>query len=285
MRGRFAEVIGDPIAQSRSPEIHNFWLAKLGIAGEYRACRVGSDGLDEYLASRRHVDRWLGCNVTMPHKQEVVPLLDALDPGAAKLGAVNTVVREADGTLCGYNTDVAGFLEPISQMLAREHLFRMARVIGTGGAARAITYALAKEGFTLVVAGRSAEKARALLDELVRGGEHHAIELEHFAQPTDFAFDDRSGCLDLVVNASPLGMKGFPPLPFDWSHAPPGSIAYDIVTSPVDTNFLAGARRAGHEAIDGLAMLVGQAAIAFEKFFGITPPREQDPELREILLR
>jgi shikimate dehydrogenase len=161
----------------------------------------------------------------------------------------------------------------------------MARIIGTGGAARAIIAALAAAGFTLVVAGRDPGKARALLDELAPDGEHHAIDLEHFADPTDFAFDDRKGCLDLVVNASSLGMQGQPSLAFDWTHAPPGAIAYDIVTAPCDTAFLQAARAQGHRTIDGLAMLIGQAASAFERFFGQAPPRRHDAELRELLNR
>jgi shikimate dehydrogenase len=143
--------------------------------------------------------------------------------------------------------------------------------------------ALAGEGFTLVVAGRDPAKARTLLDELAPKGEHHAIHLAHFAEPTDFAFDEREGCLDLVINASSLGMQGQPGLAFDWSHAPPRSIAYDIVTAPCDTPFLQDARTAGHRTIDGLAMLIGQAAAAFERFFGQPAPRAHDAELRELL--
>ena len=124
-----------------------------------------------------------------------------------------------------------------------------------------------------------------MLDGLAPKGEHHAVDLAHFAAPTDFAFDDRQGCLDLVVNASPLGMRGQPPLAFDWSHAPPGAIAYDIVTDPVETPFLHDARTAGHPTIDGLAMLIGQAAAAFELFFGQAAPREHDAELRALLMR
>jgi len=115
--------------------------------------------------------------------------------------------------------------------------------------------------------------------------DHFTAPLGHFAQASDFAFDDREGCLDLVVNASPLGMRGHPELAFDWTHAPPGSIAYDIVTDPVRTPFLANAQKAGFETVDGLAMLVGQAANAFEYFFGQPPPREADDELRKVLRR
>ena len=123
-----------------------------------------------------------------------MPLLDRLDPLARRVGAVNTVVRAADGKLVGRNTDVAGFLEPLAEGLGHRHYFRMARILGTGGAARAIVAGLAKEGFTLVLAGRNPDKARALLDEIDPAGDHHVAPLDHFAGPSDFAFDDREGC-------------------------------------------------------------------------------------------
>jgi shikimate dehydrogenase len=279
----YAEVIGDPIAQSKSPAIHNFWLGKLGIVVEYRACHVRPEELADYLAARRADRDWRGCNVTMPHKQAVMPLIDTIEAPADRIGAVNTITLGSGGGLAGTNTDASGFLEPLGRDLEKAHYFRMARILGTGGAARAIIAALAGHGFTLVVAGRDPGKARALLDELAPRGEHHAIDLAHFADPTDFPFDDREGCLDLVINASSLGMAGQPPLAFDWSHAPPGAIAYDIVTAPFDTPFLQGAQARGHRTIDGLSMLIGQAAVAFERFFGEAPPREHDAELRAIL--
>ena len=280
----YAEVIGDPIAQSKSPAIHGYWLRQLGIEAEYRAAHVRSDALAGYLAERAGDPAWRGCNVTMPHKQAVMPLLDRLDPLAARVGAVNTIAPERDGSLTGYNTDVAGFLEPLRSLLARAHLFRMARVVGTGGAARAIVAALAAENMVIVLAGRDPAKAQALLDELDPAGNHHAADLAHFAGPTDFAFDDRAGCFDLIVNASLLGMAGQPPLAFDLSHAPPGSVVYDIVTHPADTALLQTARAAGLRTIDGLSMLIGQAAVAFEKFFGQPPPRDDgDRALRALL--
>jgi shikimate dehydrogenase len=280
MSAAYAEVIGDPIAQSKSPVIHGFWLEKLGIEGEYRRCHVTAAGLGAYLASRRDDADWRGCNVTMPHKQAVLPLLDEVDRLAARIGAVNTIVRDEAGKLSGYNTDAPGFLEPLRPALAQAHLFRMARILGTGGAARAIVAALADAGFVLVLAGRDPAKARAMLDELAPRGEHHAIGLEHFAQATDFAFDDREHLLDLVINASPLGMVGQPPLAFDFSHAPLASLVYDIVTDPLDTPFLRDARGAGLKTIDGLSMLIGQADAAFTRFFGARPPRDADAELR-----
>jgi shikimate dehydrogenase len=280
----YAEVIGDPIAHSKSPAIHNFWLEKLGAAPTYRAQHVLSDKLGDYIKSRRSDPEWRGCNITMPHKQAVIDLADRLDPVATQIGAINTLVREGD-QLIGYNTDAVGFLEPLRGELSQEHYFRMARVLGTGGAARAIVAGLAGQGFTIVLAGRNPDKARSILEEVAPKGQHHAVHLDHFAEPTDFAFDDRDGCLDLVVNASPLGMRGQSELAFDWSHAPPGAIAYDIVTDPLDTALLRNARAAGHQTLDGLNMLIGQAAAAFEKFFGQAAPREHDAQLRELLTR
>jgi shikimate dehydrogenase len=283
LSGPYAEVIGDPIAQSKSPAIHNFWLGKLGASGSYGRSLVHAGGVADYLARAKANPDWRGTNVTMPHKQEVMPLVDRLDPLAARIGAVNTVVREADGSLGGYNTDVPGFLEPLRPWLDRTHLFRMARVLGTGGAARAIVAALAGQGFVIVLAGRDPGKARALLDELAPQKDHHAVDIAQFAQATDFVFDDREHLLDLVVNASALGMAGQAPLAFDLSHAPPNSVFYDIVTHPLDTPMLQAARAAGFATIDGLAMLIGQAACGFEKFFGLPAPREHDAELRALL--
>lgn len=280
----YAEVIGDPIAQSSSPAIHSYWIEKLGLDAAYRACHVTGEGLGDYIATRRADPNWRGCNITMPHKQAVIPLLDRLEIGAELVGAVNTVTRRHNGALIGTNTDGAGFLEPLRKDLAQDHYFRMARVLGTGGAARAIVAALAEEGVTIVLAGRNRDKARALLEAIDPEGEHHAVDLTHFAEPTDFAFDDREGCFDLVVNASPLGMAGQPPLQLDLSHVPPGSVVYDIVTHPIDTPLLQDARAAGLRTLDGFNMLIGQAARAFEKFFGVAPPREDgDAGLRALL--
>ncbi len=279
----YVEVIGDPIAHSKSPDIHGFWLDRLGIDASYSRQHVASGQLEDYLARRRQDDFWRGCNVTMPHKQAIIPLLDKLDPLAERVGAVNTVVRSTEGLLTGYNTDVPGFLEPLNDDLAQKHLFRMARILGTGGAAKAIITALSGQGVVIVLAGRSPEKAAALMQELAPEGEHHIAPLDHFASRTDFAFDDREGCFDLIVNTTPLGMRGQPPLPFHFSHAPPGSIVYDIVTDPLETALLRAANDAGFRTIDGLAMLIGQAAAAFELFFGASPPRDLDAALKERL--
>ncbi len=278
-----AHVIGDPVAQSKSPMIHRFWLEKLGLSGDYSAFRVQAGEVADYAQRSLDDPHWRGCNVTMPHKREALAIADSAADQAHRIGAANTLVRDG-AKITAHNTDAPGFLEPLRDQLTKQHLFRMARILGTGGAARAIITALYDAGFTLVVAGRDPDKARRLLDELAPLGEHHAVHLDHFARPTDFAFDDRQGCLDLIVNASPLGMRGQSQLAFDWSHAPPGSIAYDIITDPVETDFLMGARSAGFRTIDGFSMLIGQAAAAFEMFYGSPAPREHDAQLRERLL-
>ena len=276
----YAEVIGDPVAHSKSPLIHNLWLEKLGIEAEYRRTQVTVDELPAYVASRREDPNWRGCNLTMPLKQAVIPLLPALDPAAARIGAVNTVAR--DGT--GFNTDAAGFLEPLQPLLAERHLFRMARILGAGGAARGVVHALRGAGFALVVAARRVEQA----EELIHGLDphfNHAVALDHFADSTDFAFDDREGILDLVINTTPLGTTGKAPLALDFSHVPPDAVIYDIVYDPLETPLLREARYRNHSTIDGLAMLIGQAAHAFHHFFGAAAPREHDAELRALLTR
>ena len=261
----YAEVIGDPIAQSKSPRIHGFWLGKLGIAADYRAAHVRAEDLPDYFATRRADALWRGCNITMPHKQAAMALVDRLDPAAARIGAINTVVPE-DGGLSGYNTDAPGFLEPLG-----DRRFSVVTVIGAGGAARAILAALADRGVEWVsLQNRSLAKGEALLAE--------------FGLP---------GCVvapgaevreaDLLVNTSSLGMAGFPPMPPVERHVKDGGLVYDIVTTPLVTDLLKAAEARGLATIDGLAMLIGQAAFAFGKFFGQMPPREDDAELRRLL--
>ncbi len=280
----YAEVIGDPIAHSKSPLIHGFWLRKLGIDAYYERRHVKPEDLADYLSERRTDAAWRGCNVTIPHKQAVMPLLDNIGPTAGKIGAVNTVVRGAGGALTGYNSDSPGFLEPLRPLLAGDHLFRMARVIGSGGAARAIVHALASEGFTIAMIARDQTKALEILRETDSEASDSMIaSLDSWRQPLDFDWGDCEGRLDVVVNTTSLGMAGYPPLEIDFSHIPPDAIIYDIVYAPLETPLLAEARRCGLPTIDGLEMLIGQAAIAFAHFFGQPAPREHDRELRALL--
>lgn len=273
----FAEVIGDPIAQSKSPAIHGHWLERLGLEAEYGRAHVRPADLPAYLAARRAQPLWRGCNVTMPHKETIIPLLDGLDPLAARIGAVNTVAVKEDGRLIGYNTDAPGFIEPLLPVLGDELAPENALVIGAGGAARAIVVALADAGIAITLAARDSDKAQALLDELAPGARHRAAALGDFVRGGDGEFG-------MIVNASPLGMVGNPPLALDLSHGRPAAIVYDIVTAPLETPLLAAARAEGMRCIDGLTMLIGQAGIAFEHFYGADPARERgDVALRAIL--
>ncbi|MFM6949854.1 MAG: shikimate dehydrogenase family protein [Novosphingobium sp.] len=276
----YAEVIGDPIAQSKSPVIHGLWLGLLGVDADYRRCHVTADGLPAYLAERRGDVLWRGCNVTMPHKQAIMPLLDRIDPEAARIGAVNTVVREADGTLTGYNTDAPGFLEPVQPLLGDEP-YRFAYVIGTGGAARAIIDALFHAEFMIWSISRNPAKAKAEFSRYLGDDPEFYIDL---AELKPGALRPADGeVFSLIVNATPLGMTGHDPLDLPWGGFLANATVYDIVTSPADTALLQQGRAQGLATIDGLAMLIGQAAVAFEKFFGQPAPRDQDAELRRLM--
>lgn len=262
----YAEVIGDPIAQSKSPVIHGFWLARLGLDAGYARCLVTAEGLTDYFAGRRGDPNWRGCNITMPHKQAAMALVDRLDPAAARIGAINTVLHDGAAGLTGYNTDAAGFLEP----LGNRH-FASVSVIGAGGAARAVLAALAERGAEWIsLQNRSIAKGEALLAEFALRG----CVVEPGA-PVPMA--------ELLVNTSSLGMAGYPPMPPVENYVVDGGTVYDIVTHPHDTELLQRARARELATIDGLAMLIGQAAIAFEKFFGVAAPREHDAELRRVL--
>lgn len=267
----YAEVIGDPIAQSKSPLIHTHWLKVLGMEGDYIRTHVTADGLADYLLARRGDPDWRGCNVTMPHKETIIPLLDRLDPLAARIGAVNTVIPETDGTLTGYNTDAPGCFEPLAALSRGKRVL----VLGNGGAARAVLVALADGGHMVALAARNPVKAQALLDELALEGK--VIDLAHVATPGLAEHD-------LVINASPLGMVGSSALSFHLSHLAPGGLVYDIVTAPLETPLLRDARQAGFQVVDGLAMLIGQAAVAFALFFHAPAPRgDGDATLRALL--
>ncbi|WP_347717137.1 shikimate dehydrogenase [Sphingomonas sp.] len=267
----FAEVIGDPIAHSKSPLIHNFWLGKLGIDAEYRSRRVSALAAADYFTQVRADADWLGCNVTMPLKGLVGGEIDRIDRSAAKIGAINTVVREGD-VLAGYNSDGAGFFEPFEGRFDDDRR-RTACLMGTGGAARSIAIALLEAEFNLTVLGRSQQRAADF-----------ALSIGAPLEIRPGAIGDPLRDPALLVNATSLGMAGQPDLPVSLDSLGPDAIVYDIVYSPLETPLLAAARQRGLATIDGLQMLVGQAAVAFEKFFGVQAPRQHDAELRERLI-
>ncbi|KQN24930.1 hypothetical protein ASE86_01205 [Sphingomonas sp. Leaf33] len=282
----YAEVIGDPIAQSKSPVIHRFWLDALGIVGDYRRVHVTPEILTDYIERRRHDPSWRGCNVTMPHKLAVMDLVDAVDPIAERVGAVNTIVPH-EGRLIGYNTDVGGIIEPLKRHDRRigeyaNHVATYAQVIGAGGAARAAGVALASL-YDVEFYNRTPDKAVALA-ELFGFPSHSGMGLDRVGpiRNADDGPDDQRYS-HVVFNASSMGMIGQPPVPIDLDSYYPDTIVFDAVYAPLETPLLAAARARGLRTVDGLEMLIGQAALAFALFFGTEPPRERDVELRALL--
>ncbi len=270
----YAEVIGDPIGHSKSPTIHRFWLERTGLEGDYRSEHVRAEALGAYFEPRRSDPDWRGCNVTIPHKQAVIPYLQRLDPIAEEVGAVNLVYPESGG-LTGTNSDVAGIIDALGSV---SFAGSRACLIGSGGAALAALAAFRRIGIAhLAINARDGAKAEGLLHRSSLEGRIGAV-------------DDRKNleAADLVVNASVLGMLGQAAMPQTLietvrEHSKPGAILLDMVYSPLDTELLGAARTRGIAAVDGLAMLIGQAAAAFERFFGAPAPREHDEELRALL--
>jgi shikimate dehydrogenase len=268
MTSPYAEVIGDPIAHSKSPLIHKFWLAKLGIEADYRATLVHPDDLEKFVAGRISDPDWRGCNVTIPHKIAVMD--HVADPGnvRASIGAMNTLAWGEDGEVMGTNTDAAGFYAPISDMILEG---AQVAVIGSGGAARAVLFALARcDVGEVALFVRNPLKGAGLLAHFGLKGSVHKLEA-----PLPPA--------SLLVNATSLGMTGQLPLIVDLSPLPRDAVVYDLVYAPLLTPLLTAAEKRKLATVDGLEMLVGQAAFAFELFFGAPPPRECDDELRALL--
>lgn len=265
----FAEVIGDPISHSKSPLIHRFWLRKIGLDGDYLATRVAPEEIDDFFESRSANPGWLGCSVTLPLKIAVIPHLQLVSPAAQRIGAVNTIVSRG-GELSGWNTDEAGFLDPLR---GRQGTIRSAVLIGAGGAARAVLAGLREMGTGQVtLVNRDQGRARAL-----------AEEWPQVQAVVPLSPGLRLKAADLVVNATSLGMDEQPPLDVDLSGLAPGTLIYDIVYAPLETALLKQARALGLPVVDGLQMLVGQAAVAFSLLFGHDPPRAHDAELRTLL--
>lgn len=264
----YAHVIGDPIAHSKSPLIHRFWIEALGLDADYRRQHVPAGELADYIAGACGDANWRGCNVTLPHKVAVMDLVD--DPGDVhgSIGAMNTLVRQGDGRVIGTNTDAAGFVSPIAGL---DLAGRPVAVVGAGGAARAVLFALARLGVgPVTVFNRTPLKAAGLLASYGLKGE---------VKPLNAPLPPAA----LLVNTSSLGMTGQPPLELDLGPLPDDAVVYDIVYTPLETDLLAAAHARGLDTVDGLDMLIGQAALAFEMFFGVEPPRERDEELRALL--
>jgi shikimate dehydrogenase len=265
----FAEVIGDPIDHSKSPAIHRFWLDKLKLDGDYRASRVSRAELADFLKQRRSDPAWRGCNVTMPLKLDALMLADGASDLAVTAGAANILVLK-DGALLAGNTDIGGVLQLLGPLLKERGADGGITLLGNGGAARAVLVALHMTGMTNVrIQARDLSAAYKL-----------AVEFGLEEQPTTFDQPVRSAGL---VNATPLGMAGAPALAIDISAMPDGGWVFDMVTEPADTALLRTARERGLATVDGLAMLVEQAAGSFHLLFGEDAPRQYDAQLMTVL--
>jgi shikimate dehydrogenase len=264
-------VIGWPIGHSRSPLIHNYWLNYYGLAGEYVKQPVSPDELEVFLSSL--VARgFLGCNVTVPHKEHAAKFVTLADPLTRKLSAVNTIYLE-NGMPMGTNTDGFGFMK---NLVAAVPDFACrgasALVLGAGGAARAVAGALLHAGLgKLVLCNRSLERALAVAS--VFGEKLIALSWDR----APIAMRD----IDLLVNATSLGMEGKPPLDLPLETLPRSAVVCDIVYVPLQTSLLRQARSRGNRTVDGLGMLLHQARPAFEKWYGVRP--EVTPALRHIV--
>jgi shikimate dehydrogenase len=264
-----AGVIGWPVGHSLSPRIHRFWLAELGIEGRYEAVVVSPDWLGDTIDSFRAAG-WRGFNVTVPHKETIMPLLDAIDPIAQAIGAVNTVVVREDGGFEGRNSDAPGFIGSLRATCAIQ-TDRPAVVLGAGGAARAILASLQDAGVREI---RIVNRDRSRADTLAAS--FPAVVAD---------WPDRERILDgagLLINATSLGMTGQAALDISLDRLPAAAIVTDIVYRPLKTDLLARAEARGNTVVDGLGMLLYQAVEGFAAWFGVTP--KVTPALRDHVL-
>lgn len=269
-----AGVIGDPIAHSRSPKLHGFWLAKYGINGHYVPLHVAAPNLNLALETLPKFG-FVGFNVTIPHKEAVLKYADDISDRAATIGAANTVVLRPDGSVFADNTDAYGFIENLKHGAPGWAADTgPCTVIGAGGAARAVTFALKEAGAKEIrVINRTRGRAEVLRDEI--GGPISIFDWKEVASALDGAAT--------VVNTTSLGMIGKPELELPIELVDPNAVVNDIVYEPLETKLLYNARNRGCRVVDGLGMLFHQAAPGFESWFGVAP--EIDENLRQAVLQ
>jgi shikimate dehydrogenase len=262
-------VIGWPVAHSRSPVIHRYWLKLYGIDGTYEQEAVRPEEIAHFLRTLGERG-YAGANVTLPHKEAALATADHADAAATKIGAANTLWIDARGLLHATNTDAFGFMTHLTAEAPDWNKDRRpVMLLGAGGAARAILHGLIDASASKVLlVNRTAERAQSLAQGF--GPKVSVIPWE-----------DRNAALagcGLLVNATSLGMTGKPPLDVDLSALPQDAIVADIVYSPLDTQLLAAAKSLGNRTVEGLGMLLHQAVPGFERWFGVRP--EVTPELR-----
>jgi shikimate dehydrogenase len=272
-KAKVAGVVGWPIAHSRSPRLHGYWLDKHGIDGAYIPMAVPPDRLEQALRALPALGL-RGANVTLPHKEAALRACDEIDPLARRIGAVNTVVVGPDGALRGSNTDAFGLIENLRRNSAWRASDGPAVILGAGGAARSACVALIDAGVESIrIVNRTAKRASELAGAMAPNCEAAA-------------WGRREELLDgaaLVINTTTLGMTGQPPLEIMLDKLPVAATVYDIVYAPLETNLLAAARARGNQVVDGLGMLLHQARPGFEAWFGVLP--DVDEGLRDFVLQ
>jgi shikimate dehydrogenase len=267
-----AGVMGYPVMHSRSPKLHNYWLAKYGLTGTYVPLAIKAEHLRAALRALPALG-FSGCNLTIPHKEAALAIVDKVDPLARRIGAVNCVVVAADGSLAGQNHDAFGYIESVreAQPAWRADAGPIV-VIGAGGGARAVLVSLIDQGAREIrLVNRTPARAKALAGELggpitALGWEQREVVLEGAA---------------MLVNATNQGMVGEPPLDLALDALPVSALVSDIIYIPRETALLAAARKRGNPTANGLGMLLHQARPAFHAWFGIMP--EVTPELRAMI--
>jgi shikimate dehydrogenase len=267
-----AGVMGWPVMHSRSPMMHNHWFGQHGRAGSYVPLAIRPEGLESALRAL-HPLGFAGCNLTIPHKERAMTIVDEVDALARAIGAISCVVVRADGSLSGTNNDCYGFIQNVKdeQPGWRADQGPIA-VIGAGGGSRAVCYGLAREGAREIrLVNRTFDRAKALADE--------------FGAPIKpLAWSDRHDALEgaaMVVNTTSQGMVGQTALDLRLDKLPKTALAADIVYIPLETPFLAAARQRGNRTVNGLGMLLHQGRPAWKAWFGIEP--EVTPELRKMV--
>lgn len=268
-----AGVIGSPIAHSRSPRLHTYWLRKYGIAGHYVPLDVAQVDLAQVISALPKAG-FVGCNVTIPHKESVLGLADVVTDRAALIGAANTLIFRSDGRIHADNTDGYGFIANLRQAVPDwQPAAGPAAVLGAGGAARAVIASLIEVGTPEI---RLTNRTRARAD---------ALRTEFGAKVVVHDWVQAGNMLEgaaTVVNTTSLGMEGKPEFRVPLDALSPASVVTDLVYTPLRTRLLQEAEEIGCRTVDGLGMLLHQAAPAFERWFGIRP--EVDDETRRIVL-
>lgn len=267
-----AGVIGSPIAHSRSPDLHGFWLKRYGVKGHYVHLDVDQSDLKEVLRMMPKMG-FVGANVTIPHKESVLALADIVTDRAALIGAANTLIFRADGKLHADNTDGYGFVENLRSNANWNPKAGPAAVFGAGGAARAVIVSLIDVGVTEI---RLANRTRLRSD---------ALKAEFGSKVTVHEWVQAGNMLEgamTVVNTTSLGMVGKPEFKVPLDALSPKAVVTDLVYTPLRTAFLENAAKNGCQTVDGLGMLLHQAAPGFERWFGVRP--EVDEDTRQVLL-